>query len=348
MARSKEEVLAILTDLALELGRTPTKNEFTKLVSKNSFTRFGNYTSLVIAAGLKPYGVEHVDFDKLEKQYKSICAKKELLHSFTIHTLDLKELFRRAGNPPVLKVSAQPDTHTKYRDVKAVNCYLKFLDFYKPDVHIIMGDFVDCEGLSHWAPQDLEPRRIVPEMIEARKLLQQILDKTPKCSTRIFLTGNHSHWIDQALTRMPELFEGLDELGIDVSVKSMLGLEKFGYELFPLNDLVRIGKASFTHGLYTPTHHAKKHLDVLKTNIFYGHLHDTQSYNQTSVDGPMVAQSLGCLCRLDAKFLKGKPNNWEHAHGIFEFFPNGDFTYLVPRIINGRMSFNGVVFDGDT
>ena len=133
-------------------------------------------------------------------------------------------------------------------------------------------------------------------------------------------------------------------MAIEISIKSLLGLPKFGYDLFPLNEIVQIGKAHFTHGLYIATHHAKSHLDKLKVNIFYGHLHDTQETNQTSMDGNIEASSLGCLARLDAKFLKGKPNNWVHAHGVFEFFPDGSFNWYKVKILNGRSTFNGRVF----
>ena len=350
-------VIQKIKELANEYGRRPTCIEFVLNVgSKHSYEKhFGNWTNALIAAGFTPAG--HIDEPKTDKQIKTelkmvkdyikLCSKKEQIHGFFVHTLDLQDLFKRAGNPASLKVSAQPDTHVKFMDKPAVNCYLKFLEYYQPDVHIIMGDFLDCEGLSHWPSQDLEPRRIVPEVIEGKKLLEKIVNLTPKCSTRIFLKGNHSAWIEQAFTKMPELFDGLAELGIEINLKTMLGLEKLGYELYELNHLVKIGKAHFTHGIYTGNSHAKKHIDVFKGNIFYGHLHDIQSFNQTSLDGPMTAQSLGCLCRLDAKFLKGRPSNWVHAHGVFEVFPDGNFTYYVPNIIRGKMSFNGIIFDGN-
>ena len=312
---------------------------------------FGSWTGLLAAAGITddepPDRLDPLREAKLLKEFKKLCSKREQLQGHFRSTLDLAELFERAGNPPTLKVSAQPDTHVKYRDQRAVRSYLKFLSWYKPHVHLIMGDFVDCEGLSHWPSEDLKPRRIVPEMIEGRKLLEEIIAATPGASTRIYIKGNHEQWIDMAMSQMPELFDGLAELGIDLDLKRLLDLDKYGYELFPLNELVQIGQAHFTHGIYTPMHHAKRHLDTFKCSIYYGHLHDTQSYNATSISGPMEAASLGCLCRLDAKFLKGKPNNWVHGHGAFEFFRDGSYVrYQIP-IIDGRSSFAGQVFDGN-
>lgn len=345
------QVIAKVKELARELGRRPRYIDCSAAgISERSIFKLGGLPAILDNENImvdESKRLEPKQEAGLVRKYQSLCAKKEQIQGFFRHEIDLDELFKRAGNPKVLKLSAQPDTHVKFRDHAAVNCYLKFLEYYQPDVHLILGDFADCEGLSHWPSSDMEPRRIVPEMKEARALLGEIVKATPKCSTRIMTQGNHEAWIDQALGKMPELFDGLADLGLDITVEKLLGLQTFGYEMFPLNHLVKIGHAHFTHGIYTGGNHSKKHLDVFKANLFFGHMHDTQSHNQTSVQGPMDAQSLGCLCRLDAKFLRGRPNNWSHAHGIFEFFPDGTFTYMVPKIINGRMSFNGQVFDGN-
>lgn len=343
----KHEIISKVKQLTSDLGRAPKKLELLQagITSYSLDHEFGNYTNLMKAAGLSsPTSKEQF---KLEKQYKKLCQTTEKIQGFFRHTLDLKEMFDRAGNPPVLKMSVQGDTHAKFVDEAALNSYIMFLRSWGPHAHLILGDFADCEGLSHWPSDSLEPRRIVPEMVLARKILERIVEATPKCSTRVFLTGNHESWIESALNDMPELFDGLAELGFEINMKSLLGLDKFGYDLFPLNHLVRIGKAHFTHGIYTAQHHAKKHIDVFKANIYYGHLHDFQEANQTSVEGQMEASCLACLCRLDAKFLKGKPNNWQHGHTCFEFFPDGSYNWYKIKIINGRTAYNGVVFDGN-
>lgn len=356
----EHELVSALKALALELGKIPTRREFTTRHrgADYSLTRtFGTYIALVKAAGMETHNgkldrtIESPFNAKspqaLLREYKALCSRREQIQGFFRTVLDLKDLFERAGNPPVLKLLAQGDTHAKFVDRAAFNAYKKFASYYCPDIHLIMGDFVDCEGLSHWPPDDLEPRRIVPEMKIGRALLQETVESTPTCSTRLFLEGNHERWIEQAFTKMPELFDGLAELDIEINVKTLLGLSSFGYEFFPLNELLQIGGAHFTHGLYTGKHHAAKHLDTFKTNIYYGHLHDTQEHNQTGIDGHVEASCLGCLCRKDAKFLKGKPNNWVHTAPVFEFFPDGSYNHYKPRIFNGRMAFNGMVFDGN-
>lgn len=350
----KHDLIVAVKELHAELGRSPKRDEFVaKAKIANPVHQLnlhfqGSFLKLLTAAGLDKITVDKKKSrdEKLLKKYVALCAKTEKIQGFFRQTLNLDELFERAGNPEVLKLSAQPDTHGKYRDEKAYRCYLKFLEYYKPDIHMIMGDYADCEGLSHWPESSLEPRRIVPEMKLIREMLAETVAATPSCSTRIFLKGNHEDWIDQALTKFPELFDGLAELDIEISVKSLMALEKFGYQLFPMNHLVQIGKAHYTHGWYLGSGHARKHLAQLGCNLFYGHAHDMDEANDTNIHGSIEAASLGCLSRLDAKFLKGKKNNWCHAHGTFEFFRDGTYFFNKHRIFDGKMSYNGRVFEG--
>jgi hypothetical protein len=336
-----------------ELGREPFAHEFLgSMVGAQQKLRamFGNWNSFVLqarASRAESDPAPIVEYAKLEKRYKSICQKITQLQAFNVHHLDLPELFKRAGNPASLKMSGMPDTHVKYMDKRAVSSYLKFLEWYQPDVHLIFGDFADCDGISHWESDSLEPRRLVPEMLQARNLLKDLVNSTPRASTRIFLTGNHEDWIRQGMGEMPQLFDGIEKLGVDISVDKLLDLPFYGYQSFPVNDLVKIGNAHFTHGLYTASAHAKRHMSVIKANIYYGHTHDRQVWNETSINGDVEAASQGCLSRLDAKFLRGKPNNWKHGHGAWEFFPDGSYTHYWVPIFHGRSSFAGNIFDGN-
>lgn len=368
--QNQHSLIVKFHELQRELRRDPTPREFCESIvggRRHVWTVFKNWEELVAAAGAPPVSsvppleaIDHQlpsllqmekDFawsEKTKKMFNKICSKKEQIQGFFRHTLDLKEMFERAGNPASLRMVGQGDTHVKFKDAAAVKCYIKFLQWYQPDVHLIFGDFADCEGISHWPSDSLEPRRLIPELVEARTLLKELVAATPKATTRIFLEGNHEDWINQAFARMPEFFDGIDQyLGIDLSVKTLLNLDHFQYQLFPVNHLVQIGNAHFTHGIYTAQHHAKKHLEVYKCNIYYGHLHDDQVFNATSIYGNLEAACVGCLCRLDAKFLKGKPNNWRHLIPVWEFFPDGRYVrYFIP-ITEGKCSFVGQIFDGN-
>ena len=155
--------------------------------------------------------------------------------------------------------------------------------------------------------------------------------------------------LDGEVKRLPwkplPVLDELQTLGVNLQIQELLGLKKLGYKIIPSNEILRIGNhCHFIHGFYTNTHHAKKHLDVFGVNVYYGHLHDVQQHSTVSVNGVHEAMSLGCLRNTNAPFLRGKPNNWSHAFGIFEFRADGYYTRYVPTIINGMFTFDGKIF----
>ena len=261
--------------------------------------------------------------------------------------MDLRQLFDRHGNPEILRITAQPDTHMKNRDHRAVAAMLDFVEWFNPHLHIIGGDLLDAEGISHWPQNGLEPRSFIPEVVEAREFLDALKSKTGASGDILYIEGNHEDWIRQAMAqKMPEFFFGLEELGLMPDLSSLLDLESRGIPLIPVNQILKIGKLHFTHGLFTGPSAPKKHLNLIKGNIYYFHTHDVLTHHEPSMNGMIEAASLGCLCRLDAPFLKGRPNNWVHAFGVFEVRQDGSFSFYCPKIFDGQFSFAGKVFKG--
>lgn len=281
---------------------------------------------------------------------KIIRFKTPRMENFTAHETSIHALFNAAKlkSDEVLRVVVEPDTHVPEHDPIAINAFCKFLAGYKPHGFINLGDFMEMGSVSHWDPRDSRPRRFVPEAKAARDVLKQI-DKAlgPQCIYKRFLIGNHEDWLDQYLVaRVPELADGLEELGVELTVQGLLGLKDLGYRVIPLNEILRLGDLHFIHGYYTNIHHAKKHLEVFGCNIMYGHLHDFQAHTSVSVRGVREAMSIGCLRLLNAPFMKGKPNNWSHAFGIVEYRYDGSYTRYVPILVDGKFSFNSKVYDG--
>lgn len=275
------------------------------------------------------------------------------LTNFTKHIIKPEKLFKNAGlkKDEVFRMLVMPDTHVPEHDPAAVEAFMQFGEWYKPHGLINLGDFMEMDAVSHWPAKDLRPRRLVPHVKRAQEILQEIDNRFGKqLIFKYFLIGNHEDWLDQYLiAKAPEIFDGINELGMEFSIAKLLDLEeKFNYNIIPLNEILSIGDhCHFIHGYYTNRYHANKHLDVFGVNIYYGHLHDVQSMSTVSVKGVHEAMSLGCLRDLNAPFLKGVPNNWSHAFGIFEFCQNGEFTRYVPIIVEGKFSFAGQVFNGN-
>lgn len=286
---------------------------------------------------------------RAKAQFKPKTPK---LETFTTHELDIRKAFKELGlkKTDVLRCVVQPDTHVPEEDKKAISVFCNFLKDYKPHALINLGDFMEMGSVTHWEnTADSKPRRLVPEAKKGRALLERIGKAAgPQCVIKRFIMGNHEDWLNQYLnSKIPEVMEELSDLGIELSIQNLLNLKELGYRVIPLNEILKIGRAHFIHGYYTGTHHASKHLSVFGCNLYYGHLHDVQCHSGVSVKGVHEAMSLGCLRTMNAPFLKGKPNNWQHAFMIIEFRHDGSYTRYVPIIVDGSFSYNGKVYSAE-
>lgn len=277
-----------------------------------------------------------------KKKFKHINKK---LEQFKVHDGSLHEIFKAANlkKDDILRIVVQPDTHAPEHDKDAIGAFCSFLRWYKPHGLINLGDFMEMGSVSHWGSNG---NRFADEVKIGKQVLKEIGDAAgPQCVFKRFLVGNHEDWLQQYLDeKVPEFMNGLEDIGVSLKIQDLLSLKDLGYRTVPLNEILKVGDAHFIHGYYTGSAHAKKHLDVFGVNIYYGHLHDVQSYSGVSVKGMHESMSLGCLRTLQASFLKGKPNNWSHAFGIFEFKYDGSYTRYVPIMVDGKFSFNGKMF----
>jgi hypothetical protein len=336
------DIVSDIKRVAVHLGKTPTVIEYStagKYSERKIRTVFNSWNEAIKAASLTE--------NSNSIQRAKFKYKPTKIHSFNVKEYDLEELFKTSGSPDSLKMISMSDLHYEYRDKAALTCFLKFTEWFKPDIFNIIGDFPECEGASHWPSQTFDAKRLVPEMKGCRELLSYICDIIPKHTKKIYLTGNHEDWISQACIRVPEMFSGLEDLDMEINLSRLLNLDKFKFDLIPLNHFIKIGKAYFTHGVYHGDNHPKKHLMELKANIYYGHTHDTKSYDSPSLGGVLHAQSIGTLRKLDAPFMKGKPNNWRHAFGVHEFYRDGSYSFICPQINDGKLSLFGQTFNAE-
>jgi len=156
-------------------------------------------------------------------------------------------------------------------------------------------------------------------------------------------TGN-CDWYNQLIEEYPAL-EGLLE------PKTELKLEERGYKVYEeINHIEKIGKLAFTHGIYTGMHFVKKHIDMLKTNCIFGHLHSPRTRFEPSParEIAIAGYGLGCLCDLSPDYMKNRPNGWVHGFGVVYFYNDeGYFDVDIKRIVKGKYIFNNKLYDGN-
>lgn len=228
------------------------------------------------------------------------------------------------------------DLHIPYHDSKAVQNVLNYAKDYKPDTILLNGDILDCDSISSHVKGNLraiEGKTLRKEYDEGERFLEKLRDSCPK-SRVVWLEGNHEFRVQRWLDEHPQA-QGLLE------VPNGCHFESWKVEWLPSWSQTKVfkkGKANFVHGLYTGKHHASKMVQAFGCNIFYGHLHDTESAALVTLgdNTTKVAHSLGCLCKYRQYYLKGRPTNWQQAFATFQFRDDGFFNYNVVRVFNGK------------
>ena len=251
-----------------------------------------------------------------------------------------KELAFKLPSKPIVNVLVIPDVQVPYHDTVALDVVEKYMADHSWDLVIYIGDFIDCEGISHYNKG--KPRALVGVELEKEfKIANEILDRHQKIVRKRnkdahfhFIYGNHEERVEKWLDEYPQL-SGL------IDVDKNLRFTERGFTWTRHGDMgngYTVGKAMFTHGESLATMHTQKMAQTWGENIFYGHIHDVQSYTMTTrkKDSTRIAQSLGCLCIYDLPYVDKKPTRWQKAFGVFYFQPDGTFNHYVPFIINDQ------------
>lgn len=243
-----------------------------------------------------------------------------------------------------------PDMQVPYEDKRTMKAVEEFMATRKFDHYINLGDFMDFDCISHHNKsklREIEGKRILDDYRRGNDILdrhQEIIRKKNPDAEFVLLEGNHEYRMERYLDENPQ-FVGMLE------VENGLKLKERGFKYvrcYGEGKDYKLGKARFHHGLYCNDHHAKKHVQRWGDNIFYGHVHDVQSFSlvKRGDHSTIVGQSLGCLCEYRQSYIKGNPTNWQQAFAVFEFYPDGFFTYNVIRIFKHRFSYDGEIYEG--
>ena len=243
-----------------------------------------------------------------------------------------------------------PDMQVPYHDERSLKAVEKFMADHKWDYYINLGDFMDFDSISSFNANKMrlvEGRRLLEDYKIGNNILdrhQKIVKRRNKAAKFVLLEGNHEERMERYIDANPTV-EGLLEVEVALKLKER-GFEWVRY--YDRENYFRLGKATFIHGQYTPKYHAYKHVDNWGCNVFYGHLHDVQSFSSIKKGDhdTIVGQALGCLCDYEQQYIKGRPTNWQQAFGVFYFNPDGTFTYYVPRIIDHSFIWNGKKYQG--
>ena len=241
-----------------------------------------------------------------------------------------------------------PDTHFTYKDAeegghdeKAYRVALSLLEASRPDGFWWIGDVGEWWSICRHLPKaELHPKVAIPrfnrELPAVLRQMSRAESILPPRTKRYFIQGNHEKWIDDYGAKFERP---------DMHTRHCLELDRRGYNYAPYGKHVRLGKLYLYHGGHRGgVYHPRQHLLDVGTSIMYGHTHDQMTMRINTLKGQRAAWSIGCLCKLDKKFLKGRPTNWAHNVAFVHVRKSGDFHVEIVDIINGKAIYGGKEF----
>lgn len=210
--------------------------------------------------------------------------------------------------------------------------YVKHIGQYivdkRPDVIVCIGDFFDFESLSSYdrGKKSFEGRRLILD-IEAGKTAMELLfaplkalQERQKANRKkvyqprlVFTHGNHEYRFDRLSEDMPEL-EGF--VGSET-----LGLEDWGWEVYPFLKPVEIEGIYFVHYLANPMSgkpYGGTALNQLKTvgrSFVVGHKQVLDMAIRPTIDGNMQLGIVNGACYPHDEAYKGFQGN-THFRGL--------------------------------
>lgn len=237
----------------------------------------------------------------------------------------------------IYKAIVLPDMQTPYHDKRTLAAVEKYMADETWNEWIQLGDFMDFHQLASFSADSPEAlsKSLKKDYDVANEILdrhQQIIRARNKKAKFTLLLGNHEDRVRKFALRYPQT-KGLIDVDYNLRAKER-GLSVV--KCYPDGEIYKVGKAHFTHGIFTGNNHAKRHVDSFGVNIFYGHTHQTQSHSRVmwGKNRTLIGESLGTLSRYDLDYVGNNPTSWQQAFAVFHFREDGHFNHFVVRIFN--------------
>ncbi len=180
----QHDLLVAIKNLAIDLGRTPTRAEFEASVRGGKYQlekNFGTFAALIHAAGLDPE-------DRKRPRLTNEIFKRDI--SEVLESYEPREIVKPPHYTPTVVIG---DTHFPFVDQRVLDSIYEFIGKYKPGRVIQIGDLFDMyahskfpKSMNIYTPNQEEDLGVAG----AKTMWQTIRSLVPKADC-VQLKGNH-------------------------------------------------------------------------------------------------------------------------------------------------------------
>lgn len=239
-----------------------------------------------------------------------------------------------------MKIAVIPDTHCPFHDTKSLALAIKVIKAFKPQILVHMGDLADFKAVSRYDKNPYTDRSFKHELAIVRQVRKRLDDLAPR---KIFLCGNHEQRLENyLLQKAPAL---ADYISIDQAIQ----LSENGWEYYPYQEVVTIGKLNFVHDLgFSGKYSLSQTMDAFPGNIIIAHTHRFEMRVRGNLKrDKMVGANFGWLG--DSKAIDYLPSvkvkqDWTKGFGLIELDQNGNPHIEPVSIDKGKCVWRGKVF----
>lgn len=234
------------------------------------------------------------------------------------------------------RIGVLSDIHVPYHEKGQVIEALKHCRKLNPTHLVLNGDIADFFAVSFW-DKDPRERDLANEIKVMREFLGVLRKQFPKCEI-IYKLGNHEErWERYLRVKAPEI------LGVpDFEIDKILRFADHGIQIVSDCRPIRAGHLNIIHGhefrwgIQSPVNPARGFYQRGKECCLGGHLHQTSSHNEKSMNDVIIAcWSTGCLCDLKPRWAR--MNKWNHGFATVEVDKSGMFQVHNYKLIHGRV-----------
>ncbi len=223
-----------------------------------------------------------------------------------------------------------PDTHVPFHDPVAWPLMVKAGRAWRPDIVVLLGDFMDFYQLSRYSKDPDIMSSVEADCEVGVELLCELEDLGAE--EYHYLEGNHEERLKKYVNEYCPQLKGL------VDLEKLLQLE--GWNVTPYGQGIDLGHCYFTHDLGRHGMRAVEQARVeSETNVVIGHLHKMQSvYAGNAFGTPKFGQCVGWLGdpkKVGYKHRRKALRDYQHGFGTFLLEPDGRIFVNGHPIVNG-------------
>lgn len=242
------------------------------------------------------------------------------------------------------RILVLPDMHFPFEDRLVWSTMLAVARDMRPDVVVIIGDWIDCFSISEFPKTPGRAQCLKDEVDAGGAALDELLAlRVPRV---VWTEGNHEERLTRTvIAKNPALW------GFVPTIPDYLQLKEKGVEWVPYRRWIKIGKFAFTHEVgYCGVNAARASLMAFGNNIVFGHSHRAGVVYSGNTEGDKhVALNVGWggdFDQVDYGHRAQQVREWQHAFGWVVQDERGCGWGTVTPIIDGRCVVDGRVISG--